>query len=666
MNKRFYPRLAADNIRKNRRTYLPYALTCTGTIAMFYIIYALSQNSGIENIIGSSTIQVVLSLGNFVVGLFAVIFLFYTNSFLIKRRKKEFGLYNILGMEKRHIAKVIGYETLFLSLGSLAVGLLAGLLLSKLAFLAVLKLLDFEVVMGFEVSTPAVLATLLLFGFTFLLIYLNNLRQIHTASPIELLRGGQTGEREPKTKWLLTLAGLGCTGGGYAIALTITDPLSALTLFFLAVILVIVGTYCLFTAGSIALLKLLRKNKRFYYESRHFISVSSLLYRMKQNAAGLANICILSTMVLVMISSTSSLYIGMEEVIQKRYPRDFTLTTSDYSEASLQNIENTVNRVLEKEGLRRENDLRYTFLEFSGLEQGDAIYTDENQFANAVSSNIRTLFFVSAEDYGAISGQPVSLRQDEVLFFSGRTSYAYDTLRVFDRTFVIRERPDSFPENGLQVASVVNTYYIVVPDRATIEDIYRQQEAVYGENCSHVQYYCGFDLPVEAEAQERFYEQLRPSLNDSGFSGRIESREVERHESYGMMGGLFFLGLFLGLLFIMATVLIIYYKQISEGLDDRERFAIMQKVGLDREEIRRSIRSQVLLMFFLPLAAAALHVAAAFRMIAELLALLGLTNVSLFVACTIGSVLLFALFYAVIYVLTARVYYHLVSDPTDR
>ena len=387
---------------------------------------------------------------------------------------------------------------------------------------------------------------------------------------------------------------------------------------------------------------------------------------MKQNAAGLANICILSTMVLVMISSTSSLYIGMEEVIQKRYPRDFTLTTSDYSEASLQNIENTVNRVLEKEGLRRENDLRYTFLEFSGLEQGDAIYTDENQFANAVSSNIRTLFFVSAEDYGAISGQPVSLRQDEVLFFSGRTSYAYDTLRVFDRTFVIRERPDSFPENGLQVASVVNTYYIVVPDRATIEDIYRQQEAVYGENCSHVQYYCGFDLPVEAEAQERFYEQLRPSLNDSGFSGRIESREVERHESYGMMGGLFFLGLFLGLLFIMATVLIIYYKQISEGLDDRERFAIMQKVGLDREEIRRSIRSQVLLMFFLPLAAAALHVAAAFRMIAELLALLGLTNVSLFVACTIGSVLLFALFYAVIYVLTARVYYHLVSDPTDR
>ena len=315
MNKRFYPRLALDNIRKNRRTYLPYALTCTGTIAMFYIIYALSQNSGIENIIGSSTIQVVLSLGNFVVGLFAVIFLFYTNSFLIKRRKKEFGLYNILGMEKRHIAKVIGYETLFLSLGSLAVGLLAGLLLSKLAFLAVLKLLDFEVVMGFEVSPPAIRATLLLFGFTF-----------HTASPIELLRGGQTGEREPKTKWLLTLAGLGCTGGGYAIALTITDPLSALTLFFLAVILVIVGTYCLFTAGSIALLKLLRKNKRFYYESRHFISVSSLLYRMKQNAAGLANICVLSTMVLVMISSTSSLYIGMEEVIQKRYPRDFTPT----------------------------------------------------------------------------------------------------------------------------------------------------------------------------------------------------------------------------------------------------------------------------------------------------------------------------------------------------
>lgn len=666
MNKRFYPRLAVDNIRKNRRTYLPYALTCTGTVAMFYIIYALSQNSGLDHVIGSEAIQMVLSLGNAVVGLFAVIFLFYTNSFLIKRRKKEFGLYNILGMEKRHIAKIIGYETLFISLGSLALGLLAGLLFSKLAFLAILRLLNFDVVMGFEVSVPALSATLLLFGFTFLLIYLNNLRLIHTASPIELLRGGQIGEREPKTKWLLTLVGLACTGGGYAIALTITDPLSAFVLFFLAVILVIIGTYCLFTAGSIALLKLLRKNKRFYYESRHFISVSSLLYRMKQNAAGLANICILSTMVLVMISSTSSLYIGMEETLHKRYPRDFIFTTVDYSESAIRNLSETADHVLGEEGLQRENDIAYLFLEFSGLQQGDTIYTDQENYYNAVASGIRTLFFISAEDYSAVIGQPVSLGADEVLFFSGRTPYAYDTLHVFDKSFVIRERLDSFPENGLQVASVVSTYYIVVSDYSVIEEVYRQQEAVYGENCSQIQYYCGFDLDTDAEAQEQLYEQLRPVLENNGFSGQIESRAVERHGYYGMMGGLFFLGLFLGLLFIMATVLIIYYKQISEGLDDRERFAIMQKVGLDREEIRRSIRSQVLLMFFLPLVAATLHMAAAFRMITQLLSLLGLTNVSLFVACTIGSVLLFAVFYAVIYVLTARVYYHLVSDPTNR
>ena len=348
MTKFFYARLAATNIRKNAQTYVPYILTGIGTVMMFYIICTLSQNSGFNDMPGGVTVAWFMLMGCVVVGLFAAIFLFYTNSFLIKRRKKEFGLYNILGMEKRHISRVMFYEALYVAFISLAAGLLAGMLLSKLFFLLILKIIRVDVSFQFELSMSAVWTTLKLFGAIFLLTFLNNLRQVRLVNPIELLKGGQVGEKEPKTKWVLALLGVLFLGSGYAMAISISNPVAIVLWFFVAVILVILGTYCLFTAGSIAVLKLLRRSKSYYYKPKHFIAVSGMMYRMKQNAAGLASICILSTVVLVLISTTISMYIGAEDMIARRYPREMTVVVAEQEEAEREEVFQQIEQLLGK------------------------------------------------------------------------------------------------------------------------------------------------------------------------------------------------------------------------------------------------------------------------------------------------------------------------------
>jgi putative ABC transport system permease protein len=658
MSKLFYQKLALTNIKKNGKTYFPYILTCICTIMMFYIMSFISLNEGLNDMSGGKQLKIILNLGTYVIGFFSVIFLFYTNSFLIKRRKKELGLYNILGMEKRHIAKVLIWETFFVAAISMIMGLLWGIAVSKLMFLVLLKILNFQVPMGFFISTQSMLKTVILFSIIFVLTLINNLRQIQLAKPVELLKGGQVGEKEPKTKWFLTLIGILSLGAGYYIALTTESPLAALSMFFLAVILVMIGTWALFTAGSIALLKMLRKNKKFYYKTNHFINVSGMIYRMKQNAIGLANICILSTTVLVMLSTTVSLYIGMEDVLRTRYPRDISISGSNVSKEKSELLNNMIKETADKNNISMKDTVEYRSMSLAMIQDKNS-FTDFQNGSMAVS-NICFLEFIPLSEYNNLEKKAISLKENEVLLFTYRGEIAGNSINVLDNEFTIKERINNMTVDGMASAVVANGYFIVVPDEKVIEKVYLSSSEYKG-NKIDLSYYYAFDTDSSAEAEVALTKEINKKMKGLSIDGRSEGLEESRESFFSLYGGLFFLGIFLGALFIMSTVLIIYYKQISEGYDDKERFEIMQKVGMSKAEIKKSIGSQVLMVFFLPLVTAIIHIAFAFKVIVKLLAVLNLTNVTLFILCTAGTIFVFAIFYAFVYILTSRVYYKIVS-----
>ena len=660
MRKLFYARLALDNIRKNARTYIPYILSCVFTVAMTYILYMLPEDPGLTGTRGEITIRSTLVLGSFVVTIFAVIFLFYTSSFLTKRRRKEFGLLNVLGMEKKHLAKMMFFETLFVGLFSAVVGLALGVALSKLVLLFLLKLLDFDVAFGLTFSLKAALITLFIFAAIFLLILLNNIRLVHFASPVELLRGDKVGEREPKAKWLLVLIGVLTLGAGYWMAVTIQNPLEALMFFFVAVVLVIIGTYCLFTAGSIAVLKLLKRNRHYYYQPEHFISVSGMMYRMKQNAVGLGNICILSTMVLVMLSATSTMFIGTESSLMGRYPRE--IAVQDWDLERRDDVNAVIDDWLADNGWTAENRIDYVKEEFSGLlRDGGMIFDYTEDFD---SGELVTLSCVSLEDFNRLTGRNDVLGPDQIYLFP----YDGDSIELLGMEFETLD-----PGDVDLMATFTGSYYglygdiltLVTPDMATLEELDRRQQEVYDTAASSIIHQVAFDIaePVDFENIFRQDDLLSRLSEGAGVEGvRVYVREQERDYIYSMNGGLFFLGVFLGLLFIMATVLIMYYKQLSEGYDDKRNFSIMRKVGLEKAEIRRSVRSQVLIMFYLPLITACVHIAFAFPFIMRLLPLLGINDVGLFALCTLVSVAAFSLIYAACYGLTARTYYRIVGS----
>ncbi len=660
MSKGFFPRLAAGNIRKNSKTYIPYILTCVITIAVFYIVKSLSLNPGLEKMVGAQILMYTMSLGSWVTALFALLFLFYTNSFLIKRRKKEFGVFNILGMEKRHLAKTMAWESIYVALAGLTGGLILGIALDKVMFLVITKVIGGEISLGFFISGQAVKSTIILFIVVFFLIFLNAVRQIHLSNPIELLRDGQAGEKEPKTKWLMTGIGAICLGIGYYLALTVENPLTSLLVFFVAVVLVIIGTYLLFTAGSIALLKLLRKNKKYYYKTRHFISVSGMIYRMKQNAVGLANICILSTMVLVMISSTSSMMLGMEDIIHTRYPNDFVIYSDEGSQERSQETFEKIRSLQSHKNLKVTNEIQYTYLAFSSIQDKDTFQVTRSG-SLMVMDSITNLIFVPLSDYNTVMGTQEILEEGEILLYSNRQDFEYPVLKVFDKEYRVKKKLDEFLGNGILAANAASSQFLVVRDMEEIQDLYVKQKEALTDIASEYRYFYGFDTDASKEEQSEFYAAMKQLLADVGFQGSAESRFDARTSFIGLYGGLFFIGIFLGVLFIMAAVLIIYYKQISEGYDDKERFEIMQTVGMSRQEAKASIHSQVLTVFFLPLIVAGIHVAAAFPMISRILALLNLMNTRLYITCTCVCFLVFAVMYILIYFLTARVYYRIVK-----
>ena len=669
MKRGFYPKLAMTGIARNRKTYIPYILTCTGMIMMFYIVSFLSRSDTVAAMLGGDTMQGILSLGSGVIFIFALIFLFYTNSFLIRRRKKEFGLYNILGMGKRNLAGILVWESVIIAALSYLGGLFCGILFSKLAELVMTRLLHGSVSLGFSVDWSAILRTLGLFAIIHCLILLNALRQIHVSNPVELLRSEAVGEKPPKSNWLLALLGVLILGGAYYLALTIEDPVAALVTFFLAVVMVIVATYLLFIAGSVVLCRLLQKSKRYYYKTNHFVSVSSMVYRMKRNGAGLASICILSTMVLVMISSTMCLYIGTEDTLRAQYPRNIIVETDSLDTAYIDAVHGAVEEVLEKSGQKAENLLYYRYLDAAVYLAEDRILFEEpasEDFQLSLYENVWQLFVLSLEDYNRLMGQKETLQEDEVLLYTTKSTFSWDTITIGTLPPRRVEKISEFIDSGMGVTPSVPALYLIVSDFDALGAMW--EELVKPENGLAVRHdYYGFDLDCDAQTQIEIGDTIYESLlllqqTDDAFPQvSAECAEKDRANLYALYGSLFFLGALLGAVFLCAAVLIMYYKQITEGYEDQSRFEIMQKVGMSKPEIRKSINSQVLTVFFLPLAAAGIHLLFAFPMISKMLSLFSLTNTALFTAVIIGCYLVFALFYIGVYFLTSREYFSIVS-----
>lgn len=630
---------------------------------MYYMVSSLSMNPNMMNMIGGDVMQQILSLGIYVITVFAVIFLFYTNSFLIKRRKREFGLFNILGMEKKHLSIVIALESMIVFLVSMVLGIGIGILLDKAFYLLIAKMLNASIALGFYISYQSIVNSIILFFIIFLLMYVFSLIQINLSNPIELLHGDQHGEKEPKTKWLLAIIGLICLGTGYYMSVSIQDPVTAFAFFMVAVILVVIGTYMLFTAGSIVILKLLRKNKRYYYKTNHFISVSNMIYRMKQNAVGLGNICILSTMVLVMLSTTISLWVGMNDIIETRFPRDITVSINSVdSNQALYTIDD-MNNAIEQAGIQTEDELVYRTLSVSAFNQGNTYtFGNENMSLQDIS-NVVVLYFITLDDYNRTEGTNVSLAPDEVLVFPSGKQFDHKTIDIASNTFKVKGILDSIKADSNYSANLQNSMFVVVDSMDTLFMIDDLQKQAYGDNASYIHTSYDFNLSKsEGMSVKEATDTLIANYPGDTTYMMVDTQEGNYEDLLSLYASFLFIGIFLSFLFIMATVLIMYYKQITEGYEDKKRFEIMQKVGLDKREVKKTINSQVLTVFFLPLVVAAIHIVFAFPMIEKMLRLLYLDNTNLYIMTTVICFGVFALVYVLIYFLTSKVYYGIVRN----
>ena len=671
MHKGIFSRLAKQNIRNNKSTYIPYIITCIFCIAMIYMMEFLRDCPTLDQAVRQADeVRMIVFTGEIVVEIFCIIFLIYSNSFLMKRRQKEIGLYNILGLERNHIGIVMFLETIITSIGSLAGGIAAGIIGSKLALLLLLKLLHIPSVLGFYISVKGIFTCLFMFGIVFLMILFLNLAKIHLSRPVELLRGNNIGEKEPAAKWLMALIGFICLGAGYYLAVTTESPIKAITIFLLAVILVMAGTYLLFTAGSIVILKFLRRRKSFYYRTGNFISISGMLYRMKQNAIGLASICILSTGVLLMISMTVSIYFGMNDIMLNRYPYDVDMSVTSISEDECQTAIEAFEKAIADNKVPVEKSVEEIYLDIVCSKNGDQILIKPaNTIRNSDSVLVLSLF--TQAEYERLTGISANLNDGEI-FAWYPSAVQKDSVTVDETEFTVKKWLDKNPLTCGEDAVSDNAVLVVTDEDFKKFDEMRTEmykgvsSAPAGEDLT---LHLGLDITGSETDKIDFGTPVMEVVKDLKKNGGLSEnswitsgiRQQEYESYYADNGSLLFIGIFLGSLFLMGTAMIIYYKQISEGYEDQKRFEIMQKVGLSRREVRSSVRRQILMVFFLPLLMAMLHITMAFPMIRRMLLLFGMTNTKLFIGCTAGTVLIFAVVYGLIYLMTARSYYHIVE-----
>ena len=671
MHKGIFSGLAKQNIRNNKSTYIPYIITCIFCIAMIYMMEFLRDCPTLDQAVRQADeVRMIVFTGEIVVEIFCIIFLIYSNSFLMKRRQKEIGLYNILGLERNHIGIVMFLETIITSIGSFAGGIAAGIIGSKLALLLLLKLLHIPSVLGFYISVKGIFTCLFMFGIVFLMILFLNLAKIHLSRPVELLRGNNTGEKEPAAKWLMALIGFICLGAGYYLAVTTESPIKAITIFLLAVILVMAGTYLLFTAGSIVILKFLRRRKSFYYRTGNFISISGMLYRMKQNAIGLASICILSTGVLLMISMTVSIYFGMNDIMLNRYPYDVDMSVTSISEDECQTAIEAFEKAIADNKVPVEKSVEEIYLDIVCSKNGDQILIKPaNTIRNSDSVLVLSLF--TQAEYERLTGISANLNDGEI-FAWYPSAVQKDSVTVDETEFTVKKWLDKNPLTCGEDAVSDNAVLVVTDEDFKKFDEMRTEmykgvsSAPAGEDLT---LHLGLDITGSETDKIDFGTPVMEVVKDLKKNGGLSEnswitsgiRQQEYESYYADNGSLLFIGIFLGSLFLMGTAMIIYYKQISEGYEDQKRFEIMQKVGLSRREVRSSVRRQILMVFFLPLLMAMLHITMAFPMIRRMLLLFGMTNTKLFIGCTAGTVLIFAVVYGLIYLMTARSYYHIVE-----
>lgn len=677
MNK-IYSRLAFTNIKNNKTLYMPYIISGMVMIAMFYVMMFLNNSKGLGKVPGADALASIMGLGCGTIAVFSYIFLFYTNSFIIKRRKKEVGIYNILGMEKRHIARVLIIETLTVALAAIASGIIAGILFSKLMIMFLYRIINIKAQINFTVSTSAVVNTILIFGLLYFLTLIYNLMQVKLANPIELLRGGNVGEKEPKSKWFIAIIGLVCLAGGYYIAITTKNPLQVLSLFFVAVLLVIIGTYFLFISGSIVILKALRKNKGFYYNKKHFAAVSGMIYRMKQNAGGLASICVLSTMVLVVVSTTVSMYAGMEGELKQRYPADISVY-SWYKEIPAElNLDDALkkakaesDKTIDGSDCDVKESKGYTYFIWT-------VYRDGAEFKPVLNYNndISMLYFVTRDEIDKIE----PLLQDRLknkipkldaasVAVYGTEKFNDDIINLLGREFKVAAAEKTAVNKDSYMSSMFSgVYYVVVDSKSTLTEIFNLNSSLGDDGVptmlnNQIDYTLDGSREEKIAASQALDSYFRENPSDSEKYGCYEeSRDANREQIYVPYGGLFFIGIFLGTMFLMVTVMIIFYKQISEGYDDKARYEIMEKVGMSNDEVKKSITSQVRMVFFLPIMLAACHLAAAFPLLRRLLVMFNLTDVKLIVICMVATLLVFAAIYYIVFKITSRAYYRIVGN----
>lgn len=658
----FYSKFALNNLVKNKRFILPYILSTIFTIASFYILTSLSLGKNLDKLPqGISATKQVLGFGVIVIAIFSAIFLFYTYSFLIKRRVREFGLYSVLGMTKKQIARILILETIFIAVITLVFGLAFGLLFDKLMLLVLLKLFTAGVSFGFVITPIAVFLTILLFGGIFFLLLIYTVVKISRLKIVALLKEENNGEREPKARLILAILGLGLTGYGYYLAQTIQNPIKAITMFFIAVLAVIFGTYLIFMAVSITVLKLMKNNKNFYYKPKNFISVSGLLYRMKRNAVGLANICILSTMVLVTMGTTSALYAGSEEAYNTRFPRDIIVNGYRSTEGKLAEIEKNVKKATQDAGVEAKDLVSYNMLNVIGRLNGTEISYETGTVGSL--DKLRTVVVIELKDYNKVSKEQKTLNNGEsLLFIDKKGKYEANEIAVQGVNLKIKEKLTEFPGAlGTAAANIMDTYYVVVKDKDTVREIDSalKKKLSISEDEGGIFNYVGFnisDKTKEAKVIENF-KKLEKEGNIN-----IEGKAENETNFKGFYASFLFIGMFISMIFVVSQVVIMYYKQISEGYEDKGKFGIMRKVGLTDRQIKQSIRSQVLMIFFAPLAVATLHTVVAYPFIEKILKLFLATDNNVFLIALAVTIAVFAVFYLIVYLITSRIYYRIIKE----
>lgn len=669
---KLYFKLAKTNLSNNKPFYIPYIISSIITVAMLYMMSFLSDNKGLNKIMGADSLATIFRLGVGIIVIFSYIFLFYTNSFIIKRRKKEIGVYNILGMEKRHLSKVLFVETIYSAIISLVCGIIVGIAFSKFILMVLYGIIGIHKTVEFFVNIHGIILCVVSFGILFLLTFLYNFMQIKLTNPIELLRGTNVGEREPKTKIFMTIVGVVCLAIAYYIAITTENPLNVLTLFFVAVLLVIIGTFALFTAGSIALLKLLRNNKKFYYNKRHFMAVSGMLYRMKQNAAGLASICILSTMVLVVISTTVSMYVGIQDELMARYPNDVCVTV-DYNSVIDKSSEIEKAIFDEIDSAEVKNKKAFSYLSVFVGQKGDDFTTDKEHLSY---QNSYLFYILSKDDFikkdSSFKDKIGNISKGEAVVVLNK-KYDKKDIKIFGKNYKVNKSFEHTEDNDLYMISTLNGLgYIILDNDESVQELYDMQEKMLGKGANYYTNKIRFDFKsgnkkqkaaaykkIDNAVKKYFKENKNDKKEISSYW--VESRQENEQNFYLLYGGLFFFGIFLGTMFLIVTVMIIFYKQITEGYDDRERYQILEKVGMSSREVKDTIKSQIRIVFVLPIFAAAVHVTAAFPMVNRILKMLNLNNEKLFAGCLAATIIVFAVIYYLVFKVTSRAYYKIVK-----